>query len=305
MKTSEIFFGRKHKMKHILLFVVCICLLLTGCGGGGSSSPNNPNNPKPGQPLDPQGNWFFTFNSTSNAGVHTVAGALFELNPPTVTGKNLTGISATQGCPNNWSIAGQASGINSITLTMLQTNKFGGQAPAQLKITGTIADDQKSMSGSYTTSPSGACFSDLTGNWTARLLPPVDGNWHGTLTAAARDELIITGTSLVENVDQTTPHMGQVTGTITVLSGSGKACFPNSVTFTIPPLTPTGSFFGSHVAVFLNLLPAPDTDGVAIQNINAVVDNDATSINTSQLGPGFQVVGGVCDGLIFNGTLTR
>lgn len=267
------------------------------------SSTTTTNNKKP---LDPQGNWLFTFTGSTNPnqGNLIAGGQLYELNPPVVTSNGLGAFAPNQlpgipgsSCFGQYSISGQASGSNTITLTLAPTNTSQSSALGAT-LTGTIADDQQHMSGTWTATQNAACMGvNTSGPWTAELLAPVTKSWSGTVSNGNGD-LLVTA-SLTENVDQTSPTMGQVTGTVTV---SGSPCFPNAVTFNLPTSFNDPNGVGVHGNVELVLLTLAN-NGVQI-NMIGVVPTDASKINLESPGPGLIVRGGSCDGQSFNGDLT-
>jgi hypothetical protein len=276
-------------MKRIasLVVLILVTLAFAGCGGSPQSQPGPT---KQSQPLDPQGNWLFTFINNPGDTVLVVAGQLYELNPPTVT-SNPMGTPLNQpGCDGSFTFNGQASGTDSISLTAQQINsKFN----TKLNLTGTIAADQAHMSGAWTTEVPG-CLGG-TGTWSAQLLTAMTGNWSGTLSNATTN-LTVTAT-LTENTDQTTTNMGMVTGTITLL---GSPCFASADTFNIPPwnATSTPSFHAGEM--FILISTSPDAEGVTIST-SGPVDPGATTFTPL----GFTIHGGACDGQNFTGTLSR
>lgn len=287
-----------------LFAVLILALTLAGCGGNPTSTPSH--NPK-GSPLDPQGNWLFTLTGSTNPnqGNLIAGGQLYELNPPVVTSNGVGAFAPNQlpgitgsSCFGQFSISGQASGENTITMTLAPTNTSKDSA-LSATLTGTIATDQKHMSGTWTATQTATCMGANSGGpWSAELLAPVTGNWTGTVSNSKGD-LLVTA-SLTENVDQTSPNMGQVTGTFTV---SGSPCFPNAVTFNLPSSFTDPNGFGAHANLQLNVLTLAN-NGVQI-NLVGFVATDASKINLEFPGPGFIVKGGTCDGQSFNGDLTK
>lgn len=277
-----------------VVFAVVAGLLfaLVGCGGSPSSSPIS----KGGKPLDPQGNWLFTFNEnpgTTSANTVVLAGQLFELNPPVVTSNALGSLLGDlQPCPGSYLLNGQVSGTNSISLTLTgDANETTNPPNINVSLTGTIAGDQQHMSGTYSTTV-GGCVSG-SGTWTAVLLTPVTGNWSGTVSNSTAN-LSVTA-SLTENTDQTSPNMGQVTGTVAL---QGMPCFPSTETLNVLNNSVAVSF---HLGETLFIETPADNNGISLQTAGTV-DEAATTYNTVA---GFQIHGGVCDGQNFNGTLTR
>lgn len=281
------------------LFSNTACALLVGLflsvavGCGGKTSPPTqtptPTNPtKAAAPLDPQGNWLFNINGSPDS--FSLGGQLFELNIPVVT-SNLLGPVGPDLCNGSFTMSGQASGVNSITLTAQQVNST--QIPIALTLTGTIADDQAHMSGTWSIKTPGSCLlsTEGSGTWDAQLLVNVTGSWSGTFSDEHSD-LLVTA-ALTENVDQTSLDMGKITGTVTVL---GSPCFPNSDTLTLNPAT----LPDLHIGETLLLNPIADENGVTISTIGSV-----TTDGTSYTSLVFSVKGGECDGKILQGTLAK
>lgn len=272
----------------VFAVVVGLVVALVGCGGGGSMSTPVKN----GKPLDPQGNWLFTF--TFNNSTVFLAGQLFELNPPTVTSNPMgTLLGAAITCEGSFVLNGQASGTNSISLTLTGDAHEPDPSNINLSLTGTIADNQQSMSGTYTANP-GNCI-DGPGTWTAQLLTPVTGNWSGTVSNTSAN--LSVAASLTENTDQTSPNMGQVTGTVML---SGMPCFSSTETLTIPPGQTGVNGGSSHVGENFFIVTSTDSNGISLET-GGTVDQGATTYTPL----GFKIHGGVCDGQNFTGTLTR
>jgi len=211
-------------MKRIasLVVLILITLAFAGCGGSPQSQPGTT---KQSQPLDPQGNWLIVFTGNSGATMN-IAGFLRETNPPTVTSEPMGATLDSQvTCDGSLVFNGQASGTNSITLSAQEINSSSPQGTSAYTLTGTIADDQAHMSGTWTRTNVGLCIGDAGGTWTAQLLTPVTGTWTGTLSSSAGD-LSVTAV-LTEDTDQESPTDSQVSGTIIVL---GSPCFPNNQT---------------------------------------------------------------------------
>lgn len=284
---------KKTSLYRLIVMLVCVALVLplTACGGHATTPPTTT---KPGEPLDPQGNWLFTFTSNTTL---VIAGQLLELNVPTVTSRTLAPIPSTTQvnlCDGNFSMNGQASGTDSITLTAQQSTPSTFFAPANLTLTGTIAADQAHMSGTYTTNTANSCVK-TSGTWTASLLPAVTGTWTGTLGIdnAHTSDLSVTA-NLTEITDQTSPNMGQVTGTFTL---SGSQCFATNETVTIATANP-----GVHLGETFNVITATNQDGISLEVSSQVSPDGHTFTPTF----GFKIHGGTCDGQSFqSGTLAH
>jgi hypothetical protein len=179
---------------------LAVLITLTACGSNNLKTPVQSQQ----KPLDPQGNWIFSLQDQDGA-KWSFTGRLLELNPPTVTIPP-DGLWGMADCHVGFGGLGyvvlsspaQVTGTNSITFNLVSDS--GATQPAAYMLTGTIADDQKHMSGTYTgTSPCGVA--DPTGPWTAHAIPPVTGNWTGSNITA----------SLTED-----PNTGAISGTVTL-----------------------------------------------------------------------------------------
>jgi hypothetical protein len=255
-------------------------MFLAGCGASSKSIAATP-----GQPLDPQGNWLFTFTGSDGTTALQFAGQLFELTSPVVTSNGMSSAPFGFGC-GGLHVNGQASGTNTINLTVTESEI---QNSPSFALTGTIADDQEHMSGTFSSSDPDACTAtgQSGGTWTAEELAPVTDTWTGTASDGAQ----ITA-ALTENTDQTSTSMGQVTGTVTV---SGP-CFTGPMT--LPAWTSNGPQ-SLHNGEALLFNTAPDANGATL-SMSGTVDPAAVGITGS-----FTVTGGPCDGQTFTANLTH
>ncbi len=194
---------KKVLRRSLSLFLMVVSVVLVGCGGKPSTQPSGGSG---SNPLDPQGNWEFNMLCSGNCGsTAQFAGQLFELNPPTVTSKPMLAFS--NGCGNfSLSVSGQASGTDSITfaVTELDTSRF--HASANFQFQGTIAADQNSMSGTWTSTETGGCVGSNSGTWEASLIAPFTGNYTGTSNTGGFSVSL----GVTENTDQTSAQMGQL-----------------------------------------------------------------------------------------------
>lgn len=277
-------------------------MLMVACGGGAPGSPAAAT--KQSKPLDPQGNWVFTFTGATNpSNPMTMAGPLYELAPPQVTSNGLgafgqdppKGFPASR-CFGQYAFSGHVSGTTDVNFTLAPGNIVNGGSRISMDLAGTIAADQEHMSGTWALTQPDVCIQPNTGGtWEAHLLTPVTGNWAGTLSSTGGD-LLVTA-ALTENIDQTSVTMGMVTGTITVV---GSPCFPDAKTFTLPPwdskLSP-----GVHGGVGV-LFRTADSGGVSI-NMFGAESLDGSKVSLEAFGLG--VAGGTCDGTNYTGVLSR
>jgi hypothetical protein len=257
-------------MKNVTILALLVCLV--GCGGQ-KTTPI----PTPGQPLDPQGNWQFTMAASDSVGLD-FAGQLYELAPPIVTANTMLGTGPD--CRGTVRIGGQASGTDTITLSMSVSDS---NTPGTYALVGTIAPDQKSMSGTWSSSNTAGCTVLPSGTWSAFLLPPVTGTWTGT-----GDNGLSVAASLTENTDQRSQTMGQISGSLTF---GPSACFASTL-----PLS--ADYAGNdHFAQSLTLTSAPDTNGAFVSSTGSV---GTTSTDYSAV---FTITGGPCDGQTFTAAL--
>jgi hypothetical protein len=255
-------------MKNILIAAL---LVVTVACGGGHKTPN-----PTGNPLDPQGNWTFTLQGSQSS--LPFAGQLYELNPPTVTSNQMAGFSS--GCGNfTVTASGHASGTDSITFTISEVKVT---SPASFTLTGTIAPSQTAMSGTWTSTNTGGCVTDVNGTWTASLITPLSGTY-----AASTNSGITISAPLTENIDQTSATMGQITGTISL---GNTPCFSG-------PLTVI-SADSSHGGFVVNLLTNPDATTGSSLAFNGTGDG-------SSFGGTFSISGGTCGGQSFSASLTH
>lgn len=244
---------------------------LTACGGNTSKTA------PAGTPLDPQGNWQFTFTGANASTVF--AGQLYELAPPVVTSNGLWG--AGVNCAGGGSLFanGEASGTNSIALTVKQVIPGYPELPtATYSVTGTIAEDQQHMSGAWSTTFTNGCTVDASGTWTALLLAPASGTWAGTASDGSTVQL-----NLTENTDQTSQDMGAVSG-----SGIISKCFAfGSIQYT-----------GNHLGQSLTLSGA-DVQGTTV-DVRGTEDTFGHTYDTT-----ITINNGACAGQKLTATLTK
>jgi hypothetical protein len=305
--------------KKIILSLILACAaLLTACGSK-TATVGTPSPSTSTKQLDPQGNWFFTLTSSNtslsaNSGnVLTWGEELFELSAPTVTSNSGLGWTGSWGgypTPPAYTmqVAGAVSGTATMNFTATDTNSGG-----TIALTGTIADSQTSISGTFTVTSNPSNFLNPnfgdSGTWTAILLAPVTGSYTGTLTS--NGNTISVAMSLTEDTSQTDKNMGQVTGTITI---SGSPCFNSSTPLTIASYADGGT--SNHVGEWLQISTVPDANG---QSVGIITNPDgvdpisaAITLPSGALGnyAGLTITGGPCanGGVVgggYSGTLTK
>ena len=160
-------------MKSFIVVGVLICLgcSISGCGGYSSSNYTAPQNM-----LSLAGNWQFTYTSSkTGSSPLTISGTL------TQNGSSFSGnMTITNSCTTSGTISGTLSGY-ALTGTLTETN------PETISITGTVATNYNSASGTYqvmsATAPCAAAGGD-SGTWTGTRMS--SGIYGGMLMSADR-----------------------------------------------------------------------------------------------------------------------
>jgi hypothetical protein len=266
--------------------VVFLSFTFTACGGSGPSSSTTA-----GGPLT--GNWQMSLVQEYPAPVTplSVSGFLTQSNQTlagSVEGPTITKTSGTV-CGGTAQITGTVNGQ-----TVAFTENLGGTT---YNFTGTLSSDNQSMAGVYV-GQGGACFAQpTTGTWSALLIPPLDGNFTGTLSGSSYMALL-TGITPVAPIT--------VSGSITQSSNAGgsNASLTGTITATGYPCFSTVSLSGtiSGQNVYLNVfeyngepvgfLGVPSSPATAVPNAKGGV-----SLVDNNVGNGLQLG-------IYNGTST-
>ena len=214
--------------------VALLLLILTACGGGNSSST------PAGGPLT--GNWQLNLvqEYPRPQTLLSVSGFLVEANNALTGSVQVPSVASQNHCGGVSSLTGTVSS-QSVALSVNE----GGSV---LGFTGTISSDGKSMAGSYV-AEGGSCFNiSTTGTWTALLIPPLNGNFTGTLTSSSYMSLLTGVTPPAPIAVSGTINQGAnagasnatLTGTITAV---GYPCFSSA--------TMSGTISGQNV--YLNI----------------------------------------------------
>lgn len=259
------------------LLALTLLALTVGCGTPSKQAGGT----QPGQPLDPQGNWLFTFTGSNQSTADlTFGGQLFELHSPVVTSNEMPSAPFGFTC-GGVTAAGQASETNTINLTVTAVDHAN---PPTFALTGTIAEDQAHMSGTWSTASAGdsGCLSDgsNTGAWSAQLIPAVSGNWTG------QDSGVLVVAAITENTDQTSINMGSITGTLQI---TGSPCMSNGA-YSLQDSTHLGETATISV-----------TDGTATLTGVFTIDPATPGAATGNV----FYAGGACDGQGFAFSLAR
>lgn len=215
-----------------LAFLAVLLMALVTCGGGNSSS----NASTTSGPLS--GNWQFTL--TQNYPIQQTPAPIPVPGFLTETKNSLTGSFEVPLLAVNSSGIGNCAGVSAATGTVSGQNvtiaiNDGGNV---LNLTGTLASDNSSMTGTYQ-ALGGACFTaPTTGSWTAILIPPVNGSFTGLLTNSTYMQAL-TGI--------TPPAPIVVSGTMTQSAsfGASNATLTGTITATGYPCFTTASLSGT------------------------------------------------------------
>jgi hypothetical protein len=191
-------------------------LVLAGCGGGKSPASTSTNGPL-------SGNWQFNLlqdypRPTAQFGV---SGFLTQSTEGLTGSVQLPAFGSNQRCGGVSVLSGTISGQN-VAITV----NDGGTV---VSFTGTISSGNNSMSGDYQ-ALGGACFTQATtGTWNAFLIPPLNGNFTGTLDSeymqlvtGANSPVPITVSGTMTQSDNAGASNATLTGTINAV---GYPCF--------------------------------------------------------------------------------
>lgn len=210
--------------------LLCLAMIVSGCGNSGSPAPPPP---KPGAPIDPSGNW--TMTATDAGGKSITFAALFAQTGSVVTANSFTaaGNPAPFACtPFTATVSnGSVQNVSNFTGTVT----FGGNFGA-FTFNTTLAADGKSFTGTYATMP--GCSGVLaSGTFTGAEVPTTSGTWTGTLQPCNYDQTTgictLTGaTSPISASLTQNDSTGNVAGTYQV---SGVAGFSSGSVAVVPP----------------------------------------------------------------------
>lgn len=237
--------------------VLCLLVASIACG---SSRPSQVS----GGALS--GNWEITLNRHATTVPQTFSGFLVQ------SGETLSGsVILGAGCQGVGPVTGTLTSQN-LSLTI---NEFG----QDVSLVGTLPVNSGSMSGNFSTLPGGCTAFPNTGTWTAQLIPPLAGAFHGTLESTTNGTVQVSGT-LAQG-----PNTGASNAT---LSGTITALDPQNFCAYLTTATITGLISGTSVT--LNLF---GPDGLQTTQIDASATPDATSVSGGYV---FQQISTSCFG---------
>jgi hypothetical protein len=272
-----------------------LMLAMVACGGGGSSSSSS------GAALS--GNWQLNLLQEEPRPQTPlgVSGFLLESNDAVSGSVQVPALAAHQNCGGASPLTGSVTGQN-VTLTV----NIGG---ASLNFTGSISSNNQSMSGDYQ-AEAGGCFTTATsGTWSAVLIPPLSGNFTGTLSNSAYMPLVngvvppapisVTG-SLTQS-----SNIGGSTATLTgTIQASGYPCFSTA--------SLAGTISGSNVILTVFSYNQQQIGSIGLTNAPATISLESSGVMLSGTGgtSGLRLGGstptgsfGPCPPLFNNGTL--
>ncbi len=225
--------------------LVSTLLLLAGCGGGSAPAPQ-------GGALS--GNWQLTLNQEGGRITQFVSGFLVQSNG-TVTGSVVLPPANTINfhCSGTGPVSGTLNGQT----VSLSINEGG----STLSLMGSMSADNTTITGSYATL-GGACVKPTTGTWSASLIPPLTGNFTGTLSNSTYMQSLMGLPSggtvapiMVSGTMTQSPNIGAANATLTgTITAVGYPCFRTA--------SLTGTVSGENV-----ILTVFGTDGAQIGSI--------------------------------------
>jgi hypothetical protein len=234
----------------------------------------------------------------------SVSGFVVDSNNALTGSVEVPAVAGQHNCGGIGSLTGTVSGQN-VTIAVNE----GGTT---LNFTGSISADGKSMSGDYQ-GPGGGCYTtSTTGTWNAFLIPPLSGNFTGTiessymqiLQAASTPVPVTVSGSITQSTNAGTGN-ATLTGTI---SAVGYPCFSAaSLSGTISGQNVYLNIFGYN-GVQIGTLGQPGTVGAAGSPATVVVQSGKVSLvdtnNTGLFLGAFTGTGtvGPCPPLIVPGT---
>jgi hypothetical protein len=254
-----------------------LLLTLASCGGGSlsGSSASSPTSTL-------SGNWQLTLlqEEPRPETALSVSGFLVETNQTVGGSLQVPAIGGQEKCGGVALVNGTVDGQN-VTFSL---NEFG----TVLNFTGTVSSDHKSMSGDFQ-GGAGSCFAKPTiGTWNAFLIPPLNGNFTGTINsqymqllqgASSAVPVVVSG-SITES-----SNAGASNATLTgTLNATGYPCFSQAM------LSGTISGQNVYLGVFdynglqIGSLGEPGTVGSNAPATVVLTPNGVSLVDTSQNG---------------------
>jgi hypothetical protein len=238
----------------LVLILLCVAL---ACGDNSTPKPTSGSL---------SGNWEITLNRHASTVPQVFSGFLLQ------SGNSIGG---------SVILGGGCQGVGPVTGTLdnqqlsLTIHEFG----QDVTLVGSAPSSSGFLGGDFSTLPGGCTEFPNTGTWSAQMIPPFGGSFHGTLTSASNGTVSFSG-----NLTQG-PNTGDSNAALSGnLATTGSPQFCSYLT----SASITGLISGT--AVTLNLF---GSDGVQITQINATAAADATSITGPYI---FQKISDSCFG---------
>lgn len=212
------------------------------------------------------GNWQITLNRHSTTLPLTFSGFLLQ------SGNSVAGsVVLGDGCLG----VGPVTGTLDNQKLSLTINEFG----QDVSLEGPVPASSGFLSGNFSTLPGGCTAFPNTGTWSAQLVQPLAGNFHGTFASTTNGTTNVTG-----NLTQG-PNTGASNATLT---GAITANDPRPFCSYLTTATISGVISGTTVT--LNLF---GPDGVQITQLDATATPDAVAVTGNY---GFQSISNSCFG---------
>lgn len=229
-------------------FISLLAAIATGCGGSTSAPTNSVLT----------GNWEITLIRHASTVPQTFSGFLIQsqqsVNGSVVLGDGCQGVGPVTGTLDNQKLS-------------MTINEFG----QDLSLVGDVPSGSGFISGDFSTLPGGCTAFPNTGTWSARLIPPIGGAFHGTLTSASNGTVTVSG-NLVQG-----PNTGASNAS---LAGSILAENPQQFCAYLTSATISGLISGTSVT--LNLF---GPGGAQITQVTGNVPPDAASLTGTYVFP--------------------
>jgi hypothetical protein len=260
----------------VTALLVFLLLTLTACGGGSSPPP-----PAASGPL--AGNWQMVLLQENQSSL-SVSGFLADINNTLTGSVQVPPLGNQNRCGGVSPLTGTVDGQN-VTFSV---NEFG----TTVTFNGTISSDNQSMSGDFQ-GLGGACLTQpTTGTWNAFLIPPLNGNFTGTINSAYME--------LLQGLQNPVPVTVSGSFTESTNAGASNATLSGTITavgypcFTTASLTGTISGQNVYLQIYnyngeqigtLGALAAPATVVVG-KNDLSLVDASSSGLLLESSSPG-------------------
>ncbi len=213
------------------LWLMFLLLILAGCGGTSSTPSSN-------GPLS--GNWQINMVAAEPSGTTTLSAAGFIMESNDALGGSVQG-------PTTVSASGATScgGVGPVSGTINGQNVSFSLNPGGtvFNFTGAISSDNSSMSGVFQAIPGACTAAGTTGTWNAVLIPPLNGNFTGTITSTYMEFLQGTSAPVPVTVSGSFTQSSNADGSNASLTGTinavGYPCFTTALL--------TGTISGQNV----------------------------------------------------------